>query len=53
MAVDGTVVAVDGAKVALKARSICVHGDTPGAAVLARSVRSALSDAGVVLEPFA
>ncbi|TDB89199.1 5-oxoprolinase subunit PxpA [Actinomadura sp. 7K534] len=53
MAVDGTVVAVDGAMVALKARSICVHGDTPGAAVLARAVRSALSDAGVMLEPFA
>lgn len=53
MAVDGTVVAVDGGEVALKARSICVHGDTPGAVDLARSVRSALSGAGVALEPFA
>ncbi|MCP9966204.1 LamB/YcsF family protein [Actinomadura madurae] len=53
MAVKGTVVAVDGSEVALKARSICVHGDTPGAVALARSVRSALSDAEVVLEPFA
>ncbi|MFB4311869.1 LamB/YcsF family protein [Actinomadura sp. GTD37] len=53
MAVDGTVVAVNGDEVALKARSICVHGDTPGAVSLARSVRSALSAAGVVLEPFA
>jgi UPF0271 protein len=53
MAVDGTVVAVDGSEVALKARSICVHGDTPGAVALARSVRSALSEAGVALEPFA
>lgn len=53
MAVEGTVVAVDGTEVALKARSICVHGDTPGAVALARSVRSALSDAGVALEPFA
>ena len=53
MAVDGTVVAVDGAEVALKARSVCVHGDTPGAAALVRAVRAALIEAGVTLEPFA
>lgn len=53
MAVEGTVVAVDGTEVSLKARSICVHGDTPGAVALAQSVRSALSGAGVALEPFA
>ncbi|MFE9102815.1 LamB/YcsF family protein [Actinomadura geliboluensis] len=53
MAVDGTVVAVDGSEVSLKARSICVHGDTPGAVSLAQSVRSALSGAGVALESFA
>ncbi|MEO3827815.1 5-oxoprolinase subunit PxpA [Actinomadura sp. B10D3] len=53
MAVKGTVVAVDGSEVALQARSICVHGDTPGAVALARSVRSALSEAEVALEPFA
>ncbi|WP_067458724.1 LamB/YcsF family protein [Actinomadura macra] len=53
MALDGTVVAVDGSEVALRARSVCVHGDTPGAVALARSVRSALSGAGVTLGPFA
>lgn len=53
MAVEGTVVAVDGTEVSLEARSICVHGDTPGAVALAQSVRSALSGAGVALEPFA
>ncbi|MBD2895075.1 LamB/YcsF family protein [Actinomadura nitritigenes] len=53
MAVEGTVVAVDGTEVPLQARSICVHGDTPGAVALAESVRSALSGAGVALEPFA
>ncbi|MGI5327269.1 LamB/YcsF family protein [Actinomadura nitritigenes] len=53
MAVEGTVVAVDGTEVPLQARSICVHGDTPGAVALAQSVRSALSGAGVALEPFA
>lgn len=53
MALDGTVVAVDGAEVALEARSVCVHGDTPGAVALVRAVRSALTDAGVTLESFA
>ncbi|OLT26860.1 hypothetical protein BJF79_43080 [Actinomadura sp. CNU-125] len=53
MAVDGGVVAVDGADVALDARSMCVHGDTPGAVALAGAVRAALTDAGVALEPFA
>ncbi|MEU6038101.1 5-oxoprolinase subunit PxpA [Actinomadura sp. NPDC047616] len=53
MAVDGTVVAVDGTEVTLNARSICVHGDTPGAVELARSVRAALTEAGVRAEPFA
>ena len=34
-------------------RSLCVHGDTPGAVELARAVRAALEGAGVALEPFA
>jgi 5-oxoprolinase (ATP-hydrolysing) subunit A len=42
MARDRTVVAVDGTEVRVDARSICVHGDTPGAVELARSVRAAL-----------
>ncbi|GAA2583998.1 5-oxoprolinase subunit PxpA [Actinomadura fulvescens] len=53
MAVAGTVVAVNGAEIPLRARSICVHGDTPGAVELARSVRAALAEAGVTLESFA
>ncbi|MFI6516195.1 LamB/YcsF family protein [Spirillospora sp. NPDC050679] len=53
MAVDGTVAAIDGTEVALDARSICVHGDTPGAVELARAVRAALAEAGVEAEPFA
>jgi lactam utilization protein B len=53
MAVDGVVEAVDGTEVRLDARSICVHGDTPGAAELARAVRETLEKAGVTVEPFA
>jgi UPF0271 protein len=32
--------------------SICLHGDTPGAVLLAARVRSALHEAGVALSPF-
>jgi UPF0271 protein len=53
MATDGTVVAVDGAVVRVDARSICVHGDTPGAATLATAVRDALVAAGITVRPFA
>jgi UPF0271 protein len=52
MAVDGTVEAVDGTEVAVPVRSICLHGDTPGAVTLARGVRSALTSAGLDLSPF-
>lgn len=34
-------------------RSICLHGDTPGAVALAGTVRQALLDAGVHVRPFA
>ncbi|MFB4317923.1 LamB/YcsF family protein [Actinomadura sp. 21ATH] len=53
MAVDGTVTAVDGSEIRLGARSICVHGDTPGAVELARAVRAAVTEAGVTVEAFA
>jgi len=47
MALDGEVDAHDGSVIAVRARSICLHGDTPGAVELARAVRSALDAAGV------
>ncbi|RHW26993.1 LamB/YcsF family protein [Nocardioides immobilis] len=34
-------------------RSVCVHGDSPGAPALAAAVRAALSDAGVTVAAFA
>jgi 5-oxoprolinase (ATP-hydrolysing) subunit A len=49
MAEDRVVVAIDGTEVRIDARSICVHGDTPGAVELARAVRSALG----TVAPFA
>ncbi|MBT2407310.1 MULTISPECIES: LamB/YcsF family protein [unclassified Streptomyces] len=53
MAAEGSVTAADGSPVLVAARSLCLHGDTPGAAGLARRVREALSAAGVRVEAFA
>lgn len=50
---DRSVTAVSGERVGVDARSLCLHGDTPGAAGLALRVRRELLAAGVVLEPFA
>lgn len=46
------VVAVDGQPVPVAARSLCVHGDTPGAARLAARVRKALEAAGLRVAAF-
>ncbi len=53
LALDGIVAADDGSTVCVHAGSICVHGDTPGAAEIAAAVRDALLAAGVQLAPFA
>jgi UPF0271 protein len=53
LATAGEVVAVDGSVVEVDAESVCVHGDSPDAVELARSVRRALTDAGVRVAPFA
>ena len=52
MATEGTVVAVDGTRLQVPVESVCLHGDTPGAVHLARSVRAALETAGVRLASF-
>jgi UPF0271 protein len=53
MARENMVRAVDGADIHVRADSICLHGDTPDAAALARAVRAALTEAGVELRAFA
>jgi len=52
LALDHQVTAVDGSVIGMSASSICVHGDTPGALTLARSVRQSLEGAGVTILPF-
>jgi UPF0271 protein len=47
MATGQGVAGVDGTTIRVKADTICIHGDTPGAAALARAVRAALTGAGI------
>jgi UPF0271 protein len=53
MARDGEVVARDGSTIPVRARSLCLHGDTARAHMLAGRVRAALEAAGVTLAAFA
>lgn len=47
---EGTVETIDGGEFAFAdVHSVCVHGDTPGAVNIARTVRSALEAAGVTV----
>jgi 5-oxoprolinase (ATP-hydrolysing) subunit A len=45
----GRVAAHDGTMVQLRANTLSIHGDTPGAAVYARHVRAVLEEAGVTI----
>ena len=53
MLLTGRLRSVDGVEVSVSARSICVHGDSPGAVAMAVAVRKALADAGVEIRSFA
>ncbi|MER5597811.1 5-oxoprolinase subunit PxpA [Streptomyces sp. NPDC002265] len=52
LARSGTVTAHSGARIEVRARSLCLHGDTPGAVELARQVRRRLEESGVRVEAF-
>ncbi len=49
MVAERAVEAIDGSIVPLAADTICVHGDTPGADVLAAKLRAGLERAGVIV----
>ncbi|MFC3571825.1 LamB/YcsF family protein [Streptomyces yaanensis] len=49
----GVVTAYSGRDIPVRARSLCLHGDTPGAVDLARRVRAELEASGVRVEAFA
>jgi UPF0271 protein len=46
---EGVVTATDGSTVAVRADTICVHGDGPDAVETARAVRAALAGAGIAV----
>ncbi len=48
----GTLVARGGAEIAVRAQTLCIHGDTPGAPEIAAAVARTLRHAGVTLSPF-
>jgi 5-oxoprolinase (ATP-hydrolysing) subunit A len=48
---EGKVTAVDGTDIALRAETICVHGDNPAAVQLARKIRETLVSAGIEVVP--
>ena len=51
MARDGIVVAVDGSTLRIAPDTLCLHGDTPGAAEHAAAVRAALEAVGIGIAP--
>lgn len=53
LAREGVIEANDGSTLELKAESICIHGDSPGAVAMAQAVRAALVAGGVDIRSFA
>lgn len=51
MVTDGTVQAIDGTLIKIKAHTICIHGDTPGAPEFALRMRKALAEKGIEVVP--
>ncbi|CAM5328030.1 MULTISPECIES: LamB/YcsF family protein [Streptomyces] len=52
LARDRAVIARSGTRIGVDARSLCLHGDTPGAVDLARRVRERLESSGIRVEAF-
>jgi len=51
LVVEGTVQAVSGEALPVRADTLCLHSDTPNVAAIARAVRAALTAAGVRIAP--
>ena len=47
----GAITTIDGKTLELEFDSICVHGDTPGALEMIRTIRGTLADHGVAIKP--
>jgi UPF0271 protein len=53
MVLEGTIITISGQRLAAGIDSVCVHGDSPNAVVMAKAVRARLEKAGIALVPFA
>lgn len=53
LATEGEIEAADGSTLRLRADSICVHGDSPGAVAMAARIRAVLLAGGVTIAAFA
>ncbi|WP_411969818.1 LamB/YcsF family protein [Paracoccus sp. DMF] len=53
LATEGEIEAADGSVLRLRADSICVHGDSPGAVAMAARIRAVLLAGGVTIAAFA
>jgi UPF0271 protein len=52
MVTTGRLVAVDGSSITVEAESVCVHGDSPGAVLIATTLRERLVAEGITLGAF-
>ncbi len=52
MVKERAVLSLDGKPVPVEARTLCVHGDTPGAVEIIRAIRAKLGDVGIAIRPF-
>lgn len=50
---DESVRASNGARLSVRVQTICLHGDTPGAASFAKAIRARLQEAGIEIRPLA
>lgn len=53
MVQEGRVTAVDGAEVEVRADTLCIHGDQPGALSFAKAIRAAFEEAGIQVKTVA
>jgi len=51
MAAEGKIIATDGSVLEIEAQTLCVHGDTPTAVDLVRTIRRTLEDAAIKVAP--
>jgi UPF0271 protein len=49
---EGEVIAVDGTGISIDPKTVCVHGDTPGAVELLRAIRRRLEKEKIVVKSF-